>query len=95
MIFQLCSTLTIERYRKLQFIKIRICLVEMLALGILCHGVEDPSGMVTSILLLTASAGIPFNFSLGLAVSMQRREKKMDKMASKEVDEETPLLNGR
>jgi hypothetical protein len=69
-------------------------LVEILALGILCHGVEDPSGIVTSILVLTACAGIPFNFSLGLAVFMRRRERTMGEMASKEVDEETPLLNG-
>ena len=64
-------------------------------MGVLCHGVEDPSGVVTCLLLLTACAGIPFNFSLGLAVFMLRREKKMGEMANKEVDEETPLLNGR
>lgn len=95
MIFQLRTTLTLERYRKLQLIKIRIALIEMLALGILCHKANDPTGVVTNVLVLTACAGIPFNLSLGLAVFMRRSERQRMEMMSKEVDEETPLLDGR
>lgn len=92
MIFQLRTTLTLERYRKLQLIKIRIFLVEMVALGILSHGVEDATDTVTNALLLTACAGIPFSLSSGLAAFMRRERQGME-MMEKEADEETPLLS--
>jgi hypothetical protein len=44
-----------QRYRKLQFVKMRMVLVEMLALAVLCHGAKD-LGMVARVLILTASS---------------------------------------
>jgi hypothetical protein len=43
---------------------------------------------------LTQLPRIPFNLSLGLAMLAERRERKRMVM-TKEVDEETPLLDDR